>query len=105
MLKQPKFDHECESCLYLGRFLKHDLYACRDQQKTKTISTVLARYGNEDNEYISGLELAFLYGSLELNSKSSSILFEALKRATAHNLKPPESYLKRGESQCPHLKL
>ena len=104
MLKQPKFEHECEECLYLGRFLKHDLYACRDPKIPNTITTVLARYGNEDWEYISGLEFAMLYGSLQFDSKSCSILFEALKRATARGFKPPAEYLKRGETQCPHQK-
>lgn len=92
MLKQPKFTHDCDHCIYLGRFIKHDLYVC---QRFNIIDTVLARYGEEENNYISGLDYAMLYGSKLSSNQSGRILFEALKRATARGFKPPSWELKR----------
>ena len=47
----PRFKHDgCSGCKYLGRFKEYDLYFC-PQSGDKT---VMARYGNEPSEYLSG---------------------------------------------------
>ncbi len=50
---KPKFDHNCDSCKYLGSDDEHDFYHCQS-----TIETVIARYGDNPPDYISGLLLA-----------------------------------------------
>jgi hypothetical protein len=45
----PRYEHDCESCLYLGREGKYDLYYC------PTGPTVVARSSSEGGDYLSGL--------------------------------------------------
>lgn len=77
----PQFTHDCESCIFLGRFQNHDLYYCNVGNKT-----VLARYGDWGWEYASGLE--FINHHPELT--------EAARRAVALGLIHPEHEI--GES-------
>ncbi len=50
---KPKYEHDCEDCLFLGQTLGHgkiiDLYA----HKTKTHVTLIARYSDEGRDYYS----------------------------------------------------
>lgn len=52
----PKWEHDCESCAYLGT-VEHDqvydLYACVENQAG--MGSLLARFGNEAHEYRSTL--------------------------------------------------
>lgn len=60
-MSAPKFKHDCDGCIFLGRFSEfhtfctreHDLYVHWDD----TQKTVIARYGNEGAEYVSGFSL------------------------------------------------
>ena len=89
--KKPYFMHDCNSCVFLGRFRKHDLYVCL--HKGKKIDTVLGRWSSEGADYYSGLEFALFAReglafartrSAKRNiTKGSRILLEALKRAEA----------------------
>ena len=49
------FQHDCKNCKPLGHYNEHDLYFCA---QGGLVPTVLARYGNEGPEYLSGLTLA-----------------------------------------------
>ena len=65
-IEEPMYQHDCNSCTFLGTYQNHDLYVCGD-----TIPTVIARDGNEPQENSSGLDFA----------KPGTVLGEALKRA------------------------
>jgi hypothetical protein len=48
----PQFEHGCSmGCTYLGQFEGYDLYFCPQH----TIPTVIARFGDEPHEYMSGM--------------------------------------------------
>ena len=46
------YKNDCDDCKYLGEFEGHDLYFCNKGN----IYTIIARYGNEPEEHMSGLE-------------------------------------------------
>jgi len=49
---EPRYNHDCNRCEFLGTHEEYDLYFCPDEP------TIIARYGNEDGEYGSGLVFA-----------------------------------------------
>jgi len=53
------YPHDCKLCVFLGTFRAHDLYYCPGNGYS-TISgpTVLARYGPNGRDYVSGIALA-----------------------------------------------
>lgn len=53
-MEKPLFTHDCDSCRFLGTFEQHDLYYCSND----TQNTVIARYGNDGCEYMSGMYFA-----------------------------------------------
>ena len=75
-----KYNHNCDSCKYLGKHFDHennascDLYFCKNSGSKH--STVIARYSDEESDYQSGLNSAFEGGS--------EILWEAAKRAITY---------------------
>lgn len=76
----PLHTHDCERCIYLGRYLPDDvdLYYCGQGG----MSTVLARYGSLGHQYTSGLQGAV----------GSPWLFEAKRLAIAQGyLQEPQS--------------
>ncbi len=50
-----RYTHDCAGCTFLGQWQEYDLYFCLQFGK---IPTVIARYGDEGREYISGLKFA-----------------------------------------------
>jgi hypothetical protein len=46
---ERRFEHDCESCLFLGQYKEYDLYICLG-----TNHTPIARYG-EKGDYLSGM--------------------------------------------------
>lgn len=68
----PRYQHACEWCVYLGRWLEADLYA----HETDADSTVIARYSSTPEDYSSGLPFA--------QSGAVAALTVALMRAKAH---------------------
>lgn len=66
----PQYTHDCPDAHYLGRFQEFDLYYC-DHWESKIRRTVVARYGNKPEEYISGI----------FNAQYEESLREALDRA------------------------
>lgn len=51
---EPMFGHGCSACRFLGTYDKCDLYFCPQH----TLPTVIARFGNANGDYVSGLTLA-----------------------------------------------
>lgn len=52
MKNQPKYQHDCDTCLFLGRFENYDLYYHPGSDWNETL---VARYGNDPEDYVSGL--------------------------------------------------
>jgi hypothetical protein len=52
------YRHDCNRCRYLGAFRAHDLYYCTAQEKHLGMPTVIARFGNDGPDYVSGLAIA-----------------------------------------------
>lgn len=77
------YNHSCDNCVFLGSYqfddIKYDLYVCSNQEKK--IATLVARYGDNKREYISGLHFAIAYEAKTRHDPNSKILYEALKRA------------------------
>jgi hypothetical protein len=69
LLPKPLYTHDCESCLYLGQYEDKDLYYCSGG----FTNTVIARYGNDGPEYMSGMIFA-------INGHNPNLV-EAYKRA------------------------
>jgi len=57
MIETPQYQHDCKKCKFLGRFtsegINYDLYFCIEGNGNRP--TVIARYGNEGNNYASGI--------------------------------------------------
>ena len=49
---ERQWKHDCDNCKFLGMFKDYDLYFCN---QGGNIPTVIARYGNEGHEYLSGI--------------------------------------------------
>lgn len=43
------FEHDCTTCKFLGHLEEHDIYLCPQMG----LSTLLARFGNDPQEYAS----------------------------------------------------
>jgi hypothetical protein len=80
----PEFLHDCDTCVYLGKYVTEgehfDLYY-HPERRGSNMATIIARFGNEGAEYLSGLE----------SGRSSNIpetypLREAYRRAVARGL-------------------
>jgi len=56
-MSEPKFEHNCINCKFLGHYLGHDVYLCSlndPQSKASGLGTsILARFGDEGPEYAS----------------------------------------------------
>ena len=66
----PQYQHDCDECLFLGRFKGNDLY----YHPSDNWPTVIARHGDDGPDYISGF--AFCRTVPEL----SEALFRAAER-------------------------
>jgi len=53
---KPRYNHDCNHCVFLGRYKKFDLYVCVGSERTgkKFDDTIIARYG-VDGDYYSGM--------------------------------------------------
>jgi len=56
-MKNSRFKHDCDDCIYLGQYNEFDLYFCPGTGEQYT-ETVIARYSDEGNDYHSGMEFA-----------------------------------------------
>ena len=57
-MEQPKWEHDCEHCVFLGQYNQYDLYFHNRP------TTIIARFGNDGPEYHSGLHMANYYPEL-----------------------------------------
>jgi len=55
-MDQPRFDHGCPRCTFLGQWNEFDLYFCPQG----SLPTVIARRSSEGPDYTSGMALAHL---------------------------------------------
>jgi len=51
-MEQPKFIHDCDNCIFLGIYEEYDLYYCDNEP------TIIARYGDNGPDYMSGMIFA-----------------------------------------------
>lgn len=47
----PQFEHDCDSCTFIGRHGGYDLYLC---QQGGLAPTIIARFGDDGPSYHSG---------------------------------------------------
>lgn len=81
IMETPKHQHDCDKCLFLGRFTSddnYDLYYCL---QGGSVPTIIARYG-ENGAYLSGMSFGYL-GREDMQSP----LGEAWRRAKEKGLK------------------
>jgi len=71
----PLYDHDCDTCVFLGPFEDHDLYVCSHANK------IIGRYGSSPSDYVSNVDFAIMYRNGEIKENMSRILHEALCRA------------------------
>ena len=50
-----RFAHNCTCCTYLGQWNEYDLYFC---ERCCIVPSVVARWGNDRADYVSGLDEA-----------------------------------------------
>jgi len=51
----PRYQHDCDTCIFLGRECEIDIYICNHQDDCR-MASLLGRYGNECSEYMSSLQ-------------------------------------------------
>ena len=56
--KRPFWEHDCEKCVRLGTYDNYDLYFCTQGMPGGHAPTVIARFGTNGEQYISGLAVA-----------------------------------------------
>jgi hypothetical protein len=57
MASTPQFVHDCGGCMFLGRYLKYDIYLCPNCDD----GSVVVRFGDEPSEYTSSPVKCALY--------------------------------------------
>ena len=78
-MAMPRHKHDCDACQFLGVWDdkdRYDLYVCGQD---KVANTVIARWGSEGSEYVSGL----------IARESSYVLREAWLRAQLEGWRLP----------------
>lgn len=81
----PQHQHDCTECTFLGTLESNDLYFCN---QSFFGPTVIARYGNNGQDYISGLSFSEPFFDLATNQESKGVpeLIEARARAESLEL-------------------
>ena len=91
---EPKFEHDCSQCHYMGHVLQYDLYCHLGKYEN---GNIILRYGSDCHEYSSGEDFAmewFLNSILSQESDVKNIIYllikrEAMLRAIARGYVPP----------------
>jgi hypothetical protein len=55
METEPRYDHDCDACVYLGQYEQYDLYYCPGEP------TIVCRYSSDGPDYRSGLDAAVIF--------------------------------------------
>jgi hypothetical protein len=88
--EKPKFEHDCEKCVFLGRWYTnetddYDFYWC-DKLGLPNLASVIARYGNEGREYLSSHPPGAFADPNDYWLKSTDWYRELIRRALAKGL-------------------
>jgi len=51
-MSEPKFQHDCTHCEFLGHYFGHDVYLCRHSENSIG-PTIIARHGDQGHQYAS----------------------------------------------------
>jgi hypothetical protein len=80
-MDKARYTHNCIGCQFLGNYDDFDLYVC--SQGDKEIDTLVARYGDELEKFIYGVDLAVGIKDMKLHEISESrwALIQALMLA------------------------
>lgn len=73
-MEKPRYQHDCSTCTFLGRYKEYDLYYCPQGGR----EIVIGRFSDDGPDYISGILFA--------KNGTSAPLVEALKRANGMGL-------------------
>ena len=52
----PKYKHDSKCCIFLGHKQNHDIYFCDQDMDNPTLWGFYLRYGNNPEDYISGVK-------------------------------------------------
>jgi hypothetical protein len=88
-MEQPRYEHYCRTCEFLGQYKEFDLYYCSNEP------TIIARYSDEGGDYGSGL----VFGVTSDKGCYREALVRALR--TGHKQKIIEHF-NEYESQFPY---
>lgn len=95
---KPRFEHDCQYCIFLGRFNQYDLYyhPYYHSEDADGAETVIARYSNDGPDYTSGMELSYPFFTYPWSSKKMKqdhvpALFIARVLAEALGYREPDS--------------
>jgi hypothetical protein len=58
--KRPRYKHDCDNCIYVGRIDEYDIYYCSHS------TSVVARYSDEGPDYTS-----LMYDGIKIQHKDS----------------------------------
>lgn len=50
---EPRFQHDCDACRFLGTYFDHDVYVCMNYSTDRAHGSVIARYGDDGPDYLS----------------------------------------------------
>ena len=75
-MEKPRYQHDCNTCTFLGQYKEYDLYYCPQGGGR---DTVIGRFSDNGPDYISGILFA--------KNGTLSPLVEALKRASSIGLR------------------
>lgn len=64
-VEQPKFQHDCNDCKYLGTFFNLDVYLCSKSGR----GSIIARFGNDGPDYYSSRISVLLNELINPNNK------------------------------------
>lgn len=72
---EPRYIHDCDSCIYLGQYKEFDLYYCPGEP------TVVCRYSDDGPDYGSGLISAVSEDITEDLNEYQVALIRAMKKS------------------------
>jgi len=64
-MEGPRYIHDCDACVFLGRWKEYDLY--HHPKIGEANENYIARYGNKEGDYLSGLNIALEQRQAALN--------------------------------------
>ena len=79
-MENPQYQHDCDTCTFLGQYKNYDLYFCPQ----RGLPTVIARWSDNGPDYTSGMVFA--------KNGTSKPLVEALKRANKMGISTKQAY-------------